>query len=143
MGGFGARSTYPRGHRTGAQRSDYSSTASGVRRPTHQVGLHRARTNCHNVRCDLAFRDDAEIVAVGSRSRAAAEEFGDQFGIARRHASYADLVADPTVDVPVTFVPNGNNSRIETRVAAVYVQDQIRPTSWLEIIAGLRFDRFN
>lgn len=52
-------------------------------------------------------------------------------------------LADPTVDVPVTFIANGNNSRVETRVAAVYVQDQIRPTDWLEIVAGLRFDRFS
>ena len=52
-------------------------------------------------------------------------------------------LGDPTVDVPVTFIPNGNNSRVETRVAAVYVQDQIRPTHWLEIVAGLRFDRFS
>jgi catecholate siderophore receptor len=46
-----------------------------------------------------------------------------------------------TVDVPVTFVANGNNAAIDTKVAALFVQDQIRPTDWLEIIAGLRFDR--
>jgi catecholate siderophore receptor len=52
-------------------------------------------------------------------------------------------VSNPTVDGPITFIANGNNSRVETRVAAVYVQDQIRPASWLEIIAGVRFDRFS
>ena len=46
-----------------------------------------------------------------------------------------------TFDAPVTFVANGNNASVETRVAAVYVQDQLRPTDWLEIVAGLRFDR--
>ena len=46
-----------------------------------------------------------------------------------------------TFDAPVTFVANGNNARIETGVAAIYAQDQIRPTAWLEIVAGLRFDR--
>src|SRR6185369_2896039 len=30
----------------------------------------------------------------------------------------------------------------QTDVAAAYVQDQIRPAAWLEIVAGLRFDRF-
>jgi catecholate siderophore receptor len=50
-------------------------------------------------------------------------------------------LTDPTVDLPVTFVANGNNSAIDTKVAALYVQDQIRPTDWLEIVAGLRFDR--
>ena len=48
-----------------------------------------------------------------------------------------------TVDVPVTFLANGNNARVETSVAAIYAQDQIRPTDWLEIVAGLRFDRFS
>lgn len=48
-----------------------------------------------------------------------------------------------TVDVPVAFVPNGNNSRVKTSVAAIYAQDQIRPTDWLEIVAGLRFDHFS
>ncbi len=52
-------------------------------------------------------------------------------------------ISDPTVDVPVTFLANGSNTRVETRVAAVYVQDQIRLTDWLEIVAGLRFDRFS
>jgi catecholate siderophore receptor len=46
-----------------------------------------------------------------------------------------------TVDVPVTFLANGNNARVETGVAAFYAQDQIRPADWLEIVAGLRFDR--
>lgn len=52
-------------------------------------------------------------------------------------------VSDPTVDVPVTFIPNGNDSRVETRIAALYVQEQVHLTRWLEIIAGLRFDRFS
>jgi catecholate siderophore receptor len=50
-------------------------------------------------------------------------------------------LADPTVDAPLSFVANGNNSDVRTRVAALYIQDQIRPADWLEIVAGLRFDR--
>ncbi len=50
-------------------------------------------------------------------------------------------VTDPTVDVPaITFLANGANNDMKATVAAVYVQDQIRPTDWLEIVAGLRFD---
>ena len=52
-------------------------------------------------------------------------------------------ISDPTVDGPVTFVANGNNSRVETGVGAVYLQSQLRPADWLEIVAGLRFDRFS
>ena len=54
-------------------------------------------------------------------------------------------VADPTVDRrrrPSRSSANGANNGIKANVAAVYVQDQIRPADWLEIVAGLRFDRF-
>lgn len=42
---------------------------------------------------------DAEVVAVGSRTRESAEAFGAKFGIPRRHATYEALAADPDVDV--------------------------------------------
>ena len=42
---------------------------------------------------------DAEVVAVGSRSRESAEAFGAKFSIPRRHATYEALAADPEVDV--------------------------------------------
>ena len=53
-------------------------------------------------------------------------------------------LADPTVDVDVTFasIASDANNRTRASVAAVYVQDQVRPTDWLEIVAGLRFDSF-
>jgi catecholate siderophore receptor len=52
-------------------------------------------------------------------------------------------LAGATVDRPVTYITNGNNVRVRTNVTAAYVQDQIRPASWLELVAGLRFDRFS
>jgi catecholate siderophore receptor len=54
-------------------------------------------------------------------------------------------VSGPTADKDVTFASAGNdaNNRTRATVAAVYVQDQLRPTDWLEIVAGLRFDRFD
>ena len=51
-------------------------------------------------------------------------------------------IEEATVDVPVTFIANGNNNGIKASVAAVYIQDQIRFTDWMELVAGLRFDRF-
>jgi len=53
-------------------------------------------------------------------------------------------VADPTVDSNAIFapIPSDANNRVKATVAAVYVQDQIRPASWLEIVAGIRFDSF-
>ncbi len=52
-------------------------------------------------------------------------------------------IGDPTVSVPVTFLANGANNGIKATIAAVYLQDQIRPSEWLEIVLGTRFDRFS
>ena len=37
---------------------------------------------------DLALQPGCEVVAVGSRSQASADAFGDEFGVPHRHASY-------------------------------------------------------
>jgi catecholate siderophore receptor len=66
----------------------------------------------------------------------------------RNTASFPDgnlvPISDPTFDSHATFapIPSDANNRVKAKVAAAYVQDQIRPTSWLEIVAGLRFDSF-
>jgi predicted dehydrogenase len=46
------------------------------------------------------------VVAVGSRSQKAAERFAARFGIPRTHASYADLAADPEVDIVYVATPH-------------------------------------
>jgi len=53
-------------------------------------------------------------------------------------------IDDPTVDASVIFSPLASDAdnRVHATVAAIYVQDQIRPAKWLEIVAGLRFDSF-
>ena len=48
----------------------------------------------------------AELVAVGSRSRQAADAFGERFGIPRRYASYAELAADPDLDAIYVSTPH-------------------------------------
>ena len=55
---------------------------------------------------DLDLLSDHEVVAVGSRSPATAAEFGDRFGVARRHPSYQELVEDPVVDVVYVSTPH-------------------------------------
>ncbi len=45
-------------------------------------------------------------VAVGSRSQGSADAFGEQFGVARRHASYEALLADPEVDAVYISTPH-------------------------------------
>jgi predicted dehydrogenase len=68
---------------------------------------------------DLQLLDDAVVSAVGSRSQASADRFGDAHGIARRHASYADLVDDPEVDVVYVATPHpGHHDAAMLAVAA-------------------------
>src|SRR4051812_21821450 len=55
---------------------------------------------------DLALLDDAEVVAVGSRSPRGADAFADLHGIQGRHGTYAELAADPEVDVVYVATPH-------------------------------------
>ncbi len=52
----------------------------------------------HQFARGLQALDDAELVAVGSRSQETADSFGDEFGVARRYATYEELANDPEVD---------------------------------------------
>ena len=53
-------------------------------------------------------------------------------------------LADPSVDVDVDFAASASdaNNRTRATIAAFYVQDQIRFAPWIELVAGIRFDRF-
>lgn len=62
--------------------------------------------------------------------------------------SFVVSLDDPTIDAAIIFRPlnaNGtasNFTRSKANVAAIYIQDQIRISPMFEIVAGLRFDRF-
>ena len=70
---------------------------------------------------DLDVVDGAELVAVGSRTLASAKTFvaslrdrqggpsGDQSALMRAHGSYAELLADPDVDVIYVATPHGRH----------------------------------
>lgn len=60
----------------------------------------------HKFAKGLAALDDAELVAVGSRAQGTADEFADEFDVARRHASYKALAADPDVDAVYVSTPH-------------------------------------
>jgi predicted dehydrogenase len=55
---------------------------------------------------DLRLTGSGVAAAVGSRSQGSADRFADKFGIARRHASYESLAADPDVDVIYVATPH-------------------------------------
>lgn len=59
-----------------------------------------------NVVRDFAHVPGAEVIAVGSRSLDRARDFADRHGIGTAHGSYADLVADPDVDVLYLATPH-------------------------------------
>jgi predicted dehydrogenase len=63
----------------------------------------------------LGQLDDAELVAVGSRSPERAEAFGEQHGIPHRHGSLDELAADPDVDVVYVASPHAVHER-DTRL---------------------------
>lgn len=66
---------------------------------------------------DLKLVPDAEVVAVGSRTRASAEEFGESFGVPNRHEGITDLVYDEDVDA--VYVGNPHPMHYDTVVAAL------------------------
>jgi predicted dehydrogenase len=55
---------------------------------------------------DLRLLPDASVAAVGSRSVEAARRFADAHGITRAYGSWAELVADPEVDVVYVATPH-------------------------------------
>jgi predicted dehydrogenase len=54
----------------------------------------------------LAAVEDAELVAVGSRTQANADAFGAKWNVPHRHASYEALANDPDVDVIYVATPH-------------------------------------
>jgi catecholate siderophore receptor len=53
--------------------------------------------------------------------------------------------ADPRTTTPVTFRQSATDAdnHLDTKVAAAYVQDQVELSSHLQLVGGLRFDRFD
>jgi dihydrodiol dehydrogenase / D-xylose 1-dehydrogenase (NADP) len=54
----------------------------------------------------LQTAPDAELIAVGSRTKESADTFADRFNIPRRYGSYEDLVNDRDVDVIYVGTPH-------------------------------------
>lgn len=60
----------------------------------------------HTFASDMRLIDEGTVVAVGSRSQASSDAFGDEFAVASRYGSYQELVADPDVDVVYVATPH-------------------------------------
>lgn len=60
----------------------------------------------HKFATGLRALDDAQIVAVGSRSQERADAFADAYDVPNRHASYEALAEDPEVDAIYVATPH-------------------------------------
>ncbi|UYM06796.1 Gfo/Idh/MocA family protein [Solicola gregarius] len=58
---------------------------------------------------DLALVPDATLAAVGSRTLSGARDFAERHGAPRAYGSYAELAADPEVDVIYVATPHGRH----------------------------------
>ena len=54
---------------------------------------------------DLACVPDARLIAIGSRSKQKAREFGQKFGVSNQHGSCVDLANDPAVQAIYIATP--------------------------------------
>jgi predicted dehydrogenase len=54
----------------------------------------------------LSVLNDAQLIAVGSRSQETADRFGDKFNVPNRYASYEALAEDPDVDIVYVATPH-------------------------------------
>jgi predicted dehydrogenase len=61
---------------------------------------------------DFAHVPDAELVAVASRSASRAEAFAAAHGIDRHYGSYAELLADPSIDAVYIATPHPQHHAI-------------------------------
>jgi catecholate siderophore receptor len=54
-------------------------------------------------------------------------------------------LSNPTISIPVTFRQNATDAdnHLKTKIAATYVQDQIELSRYVQVVAGVRFDRFD
>jgi predicted dehydrogenase len=75
-------------------------------RPPVRWGLLGTGGITRKLMAGAATTPTAEIVAVGSRTQARADEFAAGKGIARVHGSYEALLADPEVDAVYISLPN-------------------------------------
>jgi predicted dehydrogenase len=73
-------------------------------------GISATGKIAHQFARGLRQLDDAEIVAIESRTQARAEEFGDEFSIAHRHGSADALAADDAVEIVYVASPNSQHA---------------------------------
>jgi len=99
--------------------------------------------------------DVTSVVSTGRMRHTllAGAEFGRQLTDNFRNTGFFSNMAtsilvpfdNPTISTPVTFRQNATDAdnHLTTNVAAAYAQDQIELSKHLQVLAGVRFDRFD
>ena len=72
-------------------------------------GILGAGNIAKKLAADIALIDNAQLVAVGSRSKEKATQFAREFAIPHIHDSYEDLAKDPEVDVIYVATPHSHH----------------------------------
>ncbi|MGX5774134.1 TonB-dependent receptor [Methylorubrum zatmanii] len=134
-------------------RNVYPSSAVNAAGTAVSLGAYRNDTNRTNTfsQNDFVYKT---VIAGMKHTLLAGFELGYQEGIAFRQSGFFNNVAPsivvnplaPVSRVPVTFRNNGTsdaNARYDLGLAALYAQDQIEVTDWLQILGGLRYDHFD
>lgn len=74
-----------------------------------RVGIIGAGWIAHKMAQALAPLQEAEVVAIASRSREKAEEFAAEYGIAKAFGSYEEMVDDKDVDLVYIATPHSHH----------------------------------
>ncbi len=82
-----------------------------------RIGILGAARIAGRAVVDPARVTGAEVVAVAARDLARAEEYAEQRGIDRAYGDYAELLADP--DVEVVYNPTPNSEHVRWTLAAL------------------------
>ncbi len=75
---------------------------------SHKIrwGILGTGSIAHQFAVGLTSLADAELAAVGSRTQQAADQFGDEFNVSKRYASYDALATDSDVDAIYISTPH-------------------------------------
>lgn len=73
---------------------------------TYRWGIISTGKIAHKFAQDLKHVPQAQLVAVGSRGQASADEFGAQYDIQHRHTTYEALANNPDVDIVYIGTPH-------------------------------------
>jgi len=74
-----------------------------------KVGIIGAGHIAEKAASTLAQMEDMSCLAIGSRSLEKAQAFASRFGIPRAYGSYAELLADPEVDLVYVATPHSHH----------------------------------